>query len=458
MTRCASTRTCWSATAVALTLLLAAASASAQTPPPDQQTPPDKNQPAAAAPPEGRMVSMGPTREIKLADNTWFRFGAQVQAWARGAQDRIKQPDGSDGGFAIDFYCRRCRFFVTGSVVKNVTFNILLEAGNLGRGDNSGNRTFVAPSVLDAYAQVKFADFFLLSGGSILMPLSRNGMQPTTTYLSIDNANIDITPVLQGNSNVLRDLGFQANGFFLEDHLEYRVGVFQGSRAGSIPTASGSHNPPRLITSLQYNFWDTEKGYVNGGHYYGAKKTVGLFAGFDYQTYRKADPPFAGVAKNAYYGLDAAVFINYPLSGVADPKNGGDELVGLLEASYHDGGYGIPVAPVAGQPPPAAPTPGTYSNVLQQFNFLAEGAYYNRDLKMSFFGKFEMRQISGDYSPAVKSASNIYWAAVGLKYYIAPANLMNLGLQYERVQYPDALPTAQSGTNNLTLQMQLILY
>src|SRR5207244_1506364 len=95
-------------------------------------------------------------------------------------------------------------------------------------------KNFTAPQVLDAYAQVKFAEAFQLSAGSILLPLTRNGTQPTTTYLSIDNAFVDTTPILQGNTNVIRDLGVQLNGFLLGEQLEYRIGLFQGSRAAAI--------------------------------------------------------------------------------------------------------------------------------------------------------------------------------------------------------------------------------
>ena len=483
MTRRWSSRT-WSASVVAFALAATATAASAQTPPPE--SPPDKGQVAAAAPPEGRIVQMGPSREIKLADNTWFRFAVQIQAWAKMAQDRINvpQPDGtsSAGGYAADFYCRRCRFFATGSLVKDVTFNFLFEAGNFGKADPvTGAKSYAPPNVLDAYVQVKFADYFYLSGGNILLPISRNGTQPTTTYLSIDNANIDITGILQGNSLVLRDLGFQANGFFLDSHLEYRLGAFQGSRAGSTPTQTAGHNPPRFVGSLQYNFWDTEKGYVNGGHYYGTKKTVGAFASFDYQTLRTADPVLgsgagAGIAKGAYYGIDAAAFINYPLSGSAD-KAGGDEIVALLEWSLHDGGGTVYPA---GTPAPAGAVLPTYGAVLKQMNLLAEAAYFNKDLKMSFFGKYEMRIIDSGYTDSAatpsqaslnqKASANVAWLAFGLKYYLAPGNLLNLGLQYERIMWSDALPTLNAagapsnpgltlaGTNNITLQLQMILY
>ena len=62
------------------------------------------------------------------------------------------------------------------------------------------------------------------------------------------------------------------------------------------------------------------------------------------------------------------------------------------------------------------------------------------------------------YSTAVQGANNQIWVVGGLKYYVAPANLFNFALQYERVQFPDAPATAQGGTNNLTFQMQTFLY
>jgi hypothetical protein len=447
--------------------MLSSLTAGAQAPPPDQPQPgPGTTEPTATPapapppPPAVKTPTLGPTREIKLADDTWFRFAVQVQAWFKAAQDRIKQADGSDGGFALDFYCRRCRFFVTGSVVKNVFFNFLFEAGNFGKADTiTGVKNFGPPVVLDAYAVVKFDDAFMLSAGNILLPLTRNGTQPTTTYLSIDNANVDTTPILQGNSTVLRDLGVQINGFFLEDHLEYRVGLFQGSRAAAHQTTTGDppvttttqlagHNMFRLVAMLQGNLWDPEKGYVNGGHYFGRKKVLGASAAFDFQPSSTDDPPAAGTSKDPYIGFSAAAFINYPLSGSADPKNGGDEVVGLLQFGIYNGGGAVPVDPTH---------PGTYPAVLKQINFLGEAAYYNKELKLSFFGKFEMRQIDGGYADATKAANNVMWIAGGLKYYIAE-HMTNFGLQYERVQFPDATSAQQKGTHNITLQMQLLLY
>jgi hypothetical protein len=433
--------------AVVLTCGVAGAASAQQTPP---EKPPQTAQ-AQPAPisPVPTFAVLGPSREIKLGEYTWFRFGAQVQAWYKAAQDRIKQPDGSDGGYAMDFYCRRCRFFATGSVVKDVYFNVLFEAG-AGKGDPAtGVKAAATPQVLDAYGQVKFADFFWFSGGSILMPLTRNGLQPTTTYVSIDNANIDVTPVLQGNSYVLRDLGLQANGFFAGNHIEYRVGAFQGSRQASTSTQTASHNAPRFVFMVSANLWDTETGYVNGGHYFGAKKVLGVMGNYDIQAFRKNAPPAPGVDKNAYTGLSGAVFINYPLSG-ANPK-GGDEIVGLLQFGIYDGGFTQNAAGVT-------TNAGTYGAVLKQTNYLAEAGYYNHAGHFSVFGKYERRKISDDFVTALKTTSNQTWIAFGAKYYIAPFNFMNFALQFERINNDDAPSTQQAGTNNLTFQMQTILY
>jgi hypothetical protein len=431
--------------------------------------PPAQYQPYGGGAPIPGVAMIGPSREIKLAENTWFRFAVQVQTWLQARQDRSLLA-ATDGGYGYDFYCRRCRFFTTGSVVKNVFFNFLFEAGNVGKADlATGAKTTngvaaptATPQVLDAYGQVKFADAFWLSAGNILMPLTRNGTQPTTTYLTLDTANIATTPALQGNTYVLRDLGIQANGFFLDNHLEYRLGVYQGSRQPANGTAmTAGHNGPRVVGSLMFDFWDPEVGYVNGGHYYGSKKVLGLMANWDYQSFRADAPglPAPGTAtnqpggqsKNAYMGFSAAAFINYPLSGTPS-KTGGDELAALVQFGLYDGGFAQ--NPTTG----AVTNQGTYPNILKQTNLLAEAAYYNHSAKFSVFGKYEMRKISDDYIAAFKAAQNVTWIQGGLKYYLAPANLMNLTLAYERVISNDAPGTQQGGVNQVTLAWQTILY
>jgi len=225
---------------------------------------------------------------------------------------------------------------------------------------------------------------------------------------------------------------------------------------------SASHNAPRFVAMVSANLWQPETGYVNGGHYYGTRKVLGVMGNFDYQVFRTNAPattPFTGTTgvgadKNAYYGFSGAAFINYPLDG-PNPK-GGDELVGLLQFGYYDGG-------LRGSYDPATATNfGTAPLILKQTDFLAEAGYYNHGLHLSFFGKFEARKISEDYDVTVRQTAPVpsqWWAAVGLKYYVAfPSNFMNFGLQYERINNFDAPNTQQKGTHNITFQMQTLLY
>jgi hypothetical protein len=183
---------------------------------------------------------------------------------------------------------------------------------------------------------------------------------------------------------------------------------------------------------------------------------------FDTQVLRTNGPalslPFTGATgvgadKNAYYGVSGAAFINYPLDGTPNPK-GGDEIVGLVQYGYYDGGL---------RGTYAAPTNfGTYPLVLKQTNFLVEGGYYNHGLHFSIFGKYEVRKISEDYDLAFRQTAPFpsqSWAAGGIKYYVAfPSNFMNFAIQYERVNNTDAPNSEQRGTNNITFQMQTLLF
>src|SRR5439155_21963408 len=93
MTRWTSSRPKW--LALVITMVAATTALAQATPPVEQpgqekapERTPTKEQPAQPAPAEPRVVTVGPTREVKLAEYTWFRLGFQVQAWYRAAQDR----------------------------------------------------------------------------------------------------------------------------------------------------------------------------------------------------------------------------------------------------------------------------------------------------------------------------------------------------------------------------------
>ena len=158
------------------------------------------------------------------------------------------------------------------------------------------------------------------------------------------------------------------------------------------------------------------------------KKLLGVSAGFDFQQNDGGADP--------YLAFSAGVFGALPLAGEANPK-GGDELAFLAEYYHYDGG-----------------TKPSVANLVNQNDFLGEVAYYNKDLKLSVFGKFEMKKVADD----VNKAQNQMWFGGGLKYYVLPGNNCNFTLAYNRIQFPDAASGAPDGQNDVTLQLQVFYY
>lgn len=122
--------------------------------------------------------------------------------------------------------------------------------------------------VQDAFASWKLDDAFILEAGHFLVPLSRNILQSTLSFYTLDISPTSTVMAGPTQTNGLRDNGVQAKGTLVDGgRLEYRAAVFQGVRD------SASRNPFRTAAYLQYNFFEKEKGYVFAGTNLGKKKT-----------------------------------------------------------------------------------------------------------------------------------------------------------------------------------------
>ena len=100
---------------------------------------------------------------------------------------------------------------------------------------------------------------FQVDGGLFIVPFSRNGLQSTLNYMTLDVSPLSTVTNTTTQSSALRDLGFQFKGFFVDDRLQYRVGAFDGERD------SNGRNSMRTAGYLQYDFFDREKGYLFTG-------------------------------------------------------------------------------------------------------------------------------------------------------------------------------------------------
>src|SRR5262249_24938555 len=106
----------------------------------EQKTEPPAPPPPPPPPPPAKFPSTGPGgNAILVGPDTYLRIGVFAQAWANYLQSAIRVIDSTngqaqDGGYAIDLYLRRVRFFAFVQFFKNFNMFILFDSPNMGRG------------------------------------------------------------------------------------------------------------------------------------------------------------------------------------------------------------------------------------------------------------------------------------------------------------------------------------
>jgi Phosphate-selective porin O and P len=402
---------------------------------PSTATPPPTTPPPAPAPtpPPEPPKAVYPTMAgpaLKLSDLFTFRPGILLQFWAQAAQDSLPKADGSSGGFSKNFYLRRARFFVGGGLGKNITYFLLWESANVGlatsNADGSVNKNFGSFAFNDAYLDFKFNPNVSIQAGLMLIPFTRNILQSTSTYWTLDIGGVSASYIGVTQTNVLRDTGVQVKINAADGKLEARGMISQGVKQAD-PEGGGrtpGKNDPRLTGYIQYNFLEPEAGYVFNGMYFGRKAVAGIALGGDYQS----------IADNAYFATSATAYATIPLKG-ADPKNGGDEVGGQVEFLHFHGGGALPAAGLG-----------------KRNDLLVEAGYYNKDAKLSVFGKFE-----GVFIDGAGDVGNTRLFGGGLKYFLAE-QIANLTLQYSLTQFPNQPSTARNSANSIQLQLQLTYF
>jgi hypothetical protein len=331
---------------------------------------------------------------IKVNDTVFFRIGFQLQAWADWQQDAATR------GYAQNLYIRRARFLLSGQVAPDVTFFFQTDNPNYGKAPKAFNTGFI---MQDAWMEWKINDAFMIDGGLFLVPLSRNALQSTQSFLTFDispTSTVFITPTQTSN---LRDTGFEAKGYLADGHLEYRAALFQGVRL------TGSRNAFRDSAYLQYDVFDTEKGYVYAGTNLGKKKILALSAGYDTQ--------------NDYHAYSGDVFTTLPVGA-------GDEFGGQVQGIHYDGGKFLPAIP-------------------RQNDILVEASFYVAAAKLAPFGKFESQK----FSNAIDKPKDQTRFGGGMHYYLSNQNY-KISAQIVHVTPKSPI----KGTNEFTIALQAVYY
>jgi hypothetical protein len=338
---------------------------------------------------------------MKLNDDVFFRIGAQLQLWADEAQDATTKQ------YAQNLFIRRSRFLVTGSVAKNVTFFIQTDDPNLGKSPKALTAGFL---VQDAWAEWKVSEEFAFSGGLFLVPLSRNELTSTTSFLTLDISPTSTVFATPTQTSGTRDTGFQAKGYLADGRLEYRVALTQGVRNAASTGRVASGNAFRHTVFLNYDFFEKERGYVYAGTNRGTKKVVAISSGYDGQ--------------KDYKSYTGSLFGTIPV-------NGKDEVAFLVQGNHYDGGKFITSLP-------------------HQSDYLGEFGYYLAPSKVQPFVKFEDQKFNPDSTPS----KNQKRYAGGLNYYVMGQNLKFTG-QLTHVKPQNG---AIHSTNEYTVQMQVWYY
>ncbi|HEX8111495.1 MAG TPA: porin [Kofleriaceae bacterium] len=409
-------------------------------PPPVAEQPPNVAPPAP--PPTSFPTMTGPA--LRLSDLFTFRPGVFIQLWGSFVQDVNKQTNGDAGDFARNIYLRRARFFFGGTIGKSLSYFILAESANNGSptADAMGNinKNVTTFALNDAYLDFKVNDLLSIQAGLMLIPFTRNILQSTSTYWTLDVGAVSATYIAATETTVLRDYGAQVKINAADNHFELRGMASEGVRIADLtpsaatPPAPVARNPgknnPRLTAFAQYNFLDPDTGYVFNGQYFGRKKIAGVAAGVDYQPISSDNP---------YFATSLTGFAAIPVHG-GDAKNGDDEFGGQIEYLHFHGGGVVPGSPASG--------------LAKQNALLVEAGYYNKGAHLSVFGKFEGRFFdTPDGSPLKAGNSRVYGA--GVKYFLAE-QIANLTLMYSLTQAPDLpAPVAALRNDSNAIQIQL---
>lgn len=281
------------------------------------------------------------------------QFQLTAPATSGGGSAGVGSPD---GGPSFDFFLRRVRLMVWGSVTPQLSFFIDTDQPDLGKGGRFDSSMFIQ----DAFISYAFSPAVKIDAGMMLVPFARHTIEGAIGLHALDyHGQLIRLPA----GKIFRDTGVQVRGMLLDDRLHYRLGIFEGVRATPPPAMPATppppplneHGLPRLTAQLRYNLMGTEPDFFLKGIYFSPTPLISFGIGADMQPAAvyviNAD---ATVSTAAYFAMSFDAFAEYPLS--AD-----DEIVAKANFFYYADGWNN------------LTTPTTMTN--GGFGFFIEGGY-----------------------------------------------------------------------------------
>jgi len=181
-------------------------------------------------------------------------------------------------GYSTNIYLRRFRILFGGKVNDKWTYFFETDSPNVGKGTGtSGVKDTSTIYMQDAFVTYNHNDAFKVDVGMMLLAQSRNHLQSAASLLPVDYGAYSFAETTAMQERVGRDYGVQVRGYPFKQHVEYRLGVFDGVRG------TDSKNGLRVAGRGVWYPFAAETGYFYAGTFQGQKKIVGIGASFDKQ-------------------------------------------------------------------------------------------------------------------------------------------------------------------------------
>jgi hypothetical protein len=226
----------------------------------------------------------------------------------------IGNPDGD--GPSFDFFLRRARLMLWGSVTKELSFFIDTDQANWGK-----NGVWTQQMVVqDAFFSYAFMPEFKIDAGMMLVPLSHHTLEGATSLNALDYHS-DLIRFPAGHT--FRDTGVQIRGLVANDFIHYRLGVFNGVRTPPYvapapgappvtpPSAVNNMGLPRVTGQLRANILGSEPDFFLKGIYFAEAPIISVGVGADFQP--NATLRASGRRRN-YFAGSFDVFVDYPFT------------------------------------------------------------------------------------------------------------------------------------------------
>ncbi|MFB1479919.1 hypothetical protein [Corallococcus sp. RDP092CA] len=237
--------------------------------------------------------------KIQLGEDTVLNINVLLQP-----QMQLVKDGAPTGGVGTDFFLRRVRLLVFGSITKKLSFFIDTDQPNFGK-NGDWSPTFY---VQDATLAYEFADKTWVEAGFILAPLSHHSLQGAIALNTVDY-HADLIRYPLGVGKVWRDAGLQVRGF--AGPWTYRAAILNGVEGAKLENGQvvNADDLPRFVGHARYNVWGHESDQFLRGIYFTDQPMLSFGVGGDYQY--GAIATASGV--HDAVALSADVFLDMPM-------------------------------------------------------------------------------------------------------------------------------------------------